>query len=74
MSLLSEELIASLYDPQINNFFVLTHRAGSERWPRDLAGNKLSGGTRNDRQLAARSYMLTSALVTSVVAEQRHFC
>ena len=53
---------------------MLTQRAGSERWPRDLAGNKLGGGTRDDRQVAARSNMLTSAVVTSVVAEQRRFC
>ena len=74
MSLLFEELIASLCKPQIDNFFTLTERAGNKRLPRDLAGSTLSGDTRDDRRLAARSNLLTRAVVTSVVAEQRHFC
>jgi hypothetical protein len=53
---------------------VLTQPAGSQRWQRDLAGTKLGGGTHDDRLVAARSNMLTSAVVTSVVAEQRRFC
>jgi hypothetical protein len=74
MSLLSEELIASSYEQHIEHFYMLTQHAGSERWPRDLAGNNLGGGTRDDRQLAARNIMLTSAVVTSVAAEQHRFC
>jgi len=45
--------------------------AGTER---DLAANMLRVGTRDDRQLATRCNMLTSAVVTSVAAERRHFC
>jgi hypothetical protein len=37
---------------------MFTKRAGRERWPHDLAGNKLAGGTRGNRQLAARNTVL----------------
>lgn len=72
MSLLLQELVASFYE-QIVNLSLLPQRASSECWPRDLAGNKLEGSTRSDRQIAERSNTLTSAVVTSVFAEQGHF-
>jgi hypothetical protein len=62
-----------LYEPQIDNFFIFTKSAGSARWPLDLAVNKLRRGTRDDRQLAVCSNMLTRAVATSVVPERRHF-
>jgi len=52
---------------------MFTKSAGSARWPLDLAVNKLGRGTCDDRQLAVCSNLLTRAVVTSVVAERRHF-
>ena len=65
MPLLFEVLIASLYEPHTDNFFMFTQCAGSERRLHNLEGNKLVGGTRDNRQLAARNNMLISSLTQS---------